>query len=162
MHRLESLRPNFRVSIWLARCLVTLAFLLDSAAFCVDAQPILPQIKELWVGEMTQESPVPWKGRMELFLRYSSGEEDPRDFEGVVTWPSLGEAQTKVIGKKSWSEISFVEKQCLSGECNRVTLGGKYSGKFNQTYDVLEGSASILGTGFSGKFLLRRVVAPER
>ena len=46
-------------------------------------------VRELWTGEMEQTAPLPWKGRMELYIRYASDEEN-KHFTGVLSWPDLG------------------------------------------------------------------------
>lgn len=94
---------------------------------------------------------------MELYIKYRSGEEDPRNFEGVITWPSLGNRRTVVNGSKSWESIRFHETDCLSKGCSPLVLGGGYSGNFNDDYSKLEGKAIHSTFGLEGVFRLKRV-----
>lgn len=121
---------------------------------CVADDPRL--VRELWVGEFVQEAPR-WKGRMELYIKYRSGETDPRSFEGVITWPDLGNKRTSVVGDKSWETIRFKETGCLSGACSPLILGGGYHGEFNKDYSTLEGTAVHSEFKLEGSFELERV-----
>lgn len=121
------------------------------------------QIKELWVGRFEQTSPIKWQSKMELYLRYNSGQTPPTQIEGIITWIDLNQTKTKIQGFKDGNKLRFSEISCLSGDCQKLFLGGKYTAEIDLSYSEMNGRANLdsMGSLFSGKFKLRRVIAPE-
>ena len=120
-----------------------------------------PLYKELWIGEFQQISPMPWTGKFELFMRYSVKSKIV-PFEGIITWSDIGNTRTKVKGSMSERKIEFTEEKCLSGECSKLFLGGKYLGTIDEKYSTIEGISSLKlikenPIEFSGKFRLNRI-----
>ena len=120
-----------------------------------------PVVRELWRGTFEQESPMPWSGTMELFIRYSPGEDFPQRIEGVLTWGGLGQARTRVIGQRSETVLHFKETDCLESNCSFVVLGGVYRGEFSDDYQEFSGKAKHSRAGLRGNFSLRRVLDSE-
>ena len=98
---------------------------------------------------------------MELYVRYRSGEEDPRTFEGIITWPTLGNRRTAVQGTKSFEQITFHEVRCLDKSCGPVVLGGGYRGRFDEGYVKLRGEAQQSFLNLAGSFSLERVMGRD-
>ncbi len=118
------------------------------------------EVRELWLGEFVQMSGVTWTGQMELYLRYDASLRPPQPFDGIITWPGLGGARTKVSGKRDGKTISFIETKCVEN-CGQVVAGGKYNGKFNDLYDTVTGTATHSMHNLRARFKLKRVMTPE-
>lgn len=118
------------------------------------------EIRELWRGEFRQKTPLPWTGKMELFLRYRTSEDYPRAVDGTITWPALGGARTRVSGLMSDSGIQFFETGCVNKRCSQIILGGEYDGSFNELRSLLIGEATGK-FGLGGSFRLERILLPE-
>lgn len=111
--------------------------------------------RELWRGEMTQTSPMPWKGPMEFYLRFDEEDSNPAKISGIITWSSLGQARTMIKGEMSvGGTINFSETSCLSGDCSKVILNGSYQAKI--AGDHMAGEATGL-FGLKGEFSLNRI-----
>jgi hypothetical protein len=108
----------------------------------------------LWRGQMAQSSPMPWKGPMELYLRFDEEDSYPAKISGIITWSTLGQARTSIEGQMLKNgTISFSETACLSGDCSKVVLNGTYQGTIRG--DHLTGKATGL-FGLQGDFNLRK------
>lgn len=97
----------------------------------------------IWTGTFTQTSPMPWTGSMELYLRFDPEGEYPQPVQGIITWPDLGNARTRVEGSfKSETELEFHEVECLEGGCDKVVLGGAYTAVVDSQLRAMTGSAT--------------------
>lgn len=122
--------------------------------------------KELWVGKFRQNSPMPWDGDVELYLRYTVKKSKEVPFEGIITWPALGKARSRVSGIMSESNIEFTEKECISGDCAKIFSGARYKGEIDKKYSEIKGQSELkisypLETFFKGNFVLHRVEEPR-
>lgn len=98
--------------------------------------------RQIWKGEFEQTSPLPWKGPIELYLRYDSEAEAPQRVDGILTWPSLGNARVKIEGERSGDgSIRFIETACLAGDCTKVVLGGRHHLIPERSQAALRGTA---------------------
>lgn len=97
-----------------------------------------------------------WEGPFELYLRFDPEESYPQKIQGVITWPHLGGARTRVSGTRNENSIVFVEDKCLQNDCSALVLGGTYAGKYSSNQSVIEGSAKLGSLGLLGTFTLRR------
>lgn len=124
-----------------------------------DAQASIA--RELWRGEFRQTSPLPWTGKMELFFRYDAAENFPQNLEGIISWPGLKKAKTKIQGIKTEKSIRFKEVACLGPDCSQVVLGGVYEAIFQDFHTEIVGKASLPALALKGDFTLKRVLNQE-
>jgi len=105
---------------------------------------------------MNQTSPMSWSGPFELYLRYDSEADLPQKLDGLVIWPSLGQAKVKISGV--WNkdrEFQFSEGDCVDGDCAKVVTGGKYKATIDPKSQTLKGSA-VGPMGLKGTFEAQR------
>ena len=143
-------------SVW-TLCVVLALILTPSLVAAQQAR----EVRELWVGIFEQLAPLSWQGRMELYIRYKSGDAYPQSVRGLITWPELGAARVEISGEKQQDSITFREGNCIAGDCGRIVLGGRYRGNFDATYSILTGNAELSRFSLQGRFRLKRVIAPE-
>lgn len=111
--------------------------------------------REYWRGTFEQTEPIEWSGRMELYLRFAVEEPFPQRLEGILSWPELGAAKTRVTGVRNDGGLEFREVECVAGNSRKVVLGGEYLGEYSRSSQRLEGRAQA--GGMRGRFSLRRV-----
>jgi len=163
------LRSTFLPEILIKRAVFSLTF-------CFCALYFLPLVlvpyaqgetkksfdRELWKGEMKQTSPMSWNGPFELFLRYDSEATPPQPLDGLTIWPTLGQAKIKVRGTwKNDGLFEFEETECVSGECSKVVVGGKYKASVDAKREVITGDA-VGPMGLKGQFSARRFRLEEK
>ena len=97
-----------------------------------------------------------WSGPFELFLRYDSESAPPQPLDGLTIWPTLGQAKVKINGTwKNESEFEFEETECVSGDCSKVIVGGKYKASLDTKRQILSGTATG-PMGLRGNFSAKR------
>jgi len=105
---------------------------------------------------MNQTSPLNWTGPFELFLRYDSESVPPQPLDGLTIWPTLGDAKIKIHGTwKSNNQFEFEESQCVSGDCSKVIVGGKYKASLDSNNKSMIGTA-VGPMGLKGDFSAQR------
>lgn len=106
-----------------------------------------------WIGAVSQDSSYP------LVLNVTSMDSDTFDFSGVIQWPTLGGAMTRIRGTASGGTVSFVEEATLCGD-DWVETGSKYSLSF-VVADTCEGSF-VSSSGSAGTIFLRLSKAEQK
>lgn len=115
-----------------------------------------------WIGTFEQSSPVKWKGKMILFLRYELNTDYPWSVSGKIFWPDLGQATTSIKGNRKANRLEFKELECLKSGCLMLKLGGSYRGTFNSSEDELTGTARLDKFKLKGRFKLKRMQYPDQ
>jgi hypothetical protein len=107
-------------------------------------------------GTMTQTAPLQWEGPFALYLQFDPEVSPPQPIVGVIMWPTLGGAKTKIKGtQKSPTRFEFIEESCAEGDCSQIVLGGHYITEGDSELRKLRGTAT--GTlGLTGRFKLER------
>ncbi len=99
---------------------------------------------------------MPWKGPVEVYLRFDEDAEPPQPLTGVMTWPTLGDAKTQISGKiLSTVAMQFREDRCLTEDCSKLVLGGTYSAQTDKLRTIMTGQA-VGPFGLKGRFRLER------
>jgi hypothetical protein len=106
---------------------------------------------------MDQSSPLSWSGPFELYFRYDSESGPPQPIDGLVIWPSLGNAKIKIKGTwKAENDFEFKEVECLEGDCSQIVLWGSYKATLDRKNNRLSGTA-VGPMGLTGKFQAKRL-----
>ncbi|MCB0360194.1 MAG: hypothetical protein KDD44_11175, partial [Bdellovibrionales bacterium] len=80
--------------------------------------------------------------------------------EGLIVWPSLG-ATTRIEGTISRNTLTFVEKDCVKGNCIRIIRGGSYTAQLNSARNSLSGTAVFKPRGLRGSFKLKKTITSK-